>query len=337
MPDAPRHEQRRAFIAANGLAAAQAIPLTADGSARRYYRLQHKAGTVILMDAPAVPLETPPYRLDVGPFIRIADHLRALGLSAPQIIAADAQNGFMLVEDFGDTTFNALLTAGHDAVALYRSATDSIIALQSHPHATRVEVPDYDTAIIHTELKRFTRWFWQSVHGAAADADVVDGFLAVWDEAFCAVPSMRRTLVLLDYTVDNLVLLGDRPPPRDCGLLDFQDARLGSPVYDLMSLLEDARRDIAPPLRHAMIQRYLAAMEDTDLEAFFAAWSVFAAQRHTKVLGFFAGHSIQHNEPRYQAHITRVKRLLRMHLGNPILAPVTRWFRQHMPDLVEST
>jgi hypothetical protein len=151
-------------------------------------------------------------------------------------------------------------------------------------------------------------------------------------EAFAVVRAQPRTLVLRDYHVDNLMVLEGRPGVAACGLLDFQDALAGPAAYDLMSLLEDARRDIDPALADAMRRRYAAAFPELDRPAFDAAFAVLAAQRHAKVIGIFTRLCLRDGKPRYLGHIPRLWRLLERALEHPNLAPVADWFARNIPS-----
>ncbi len=142
------------------------------------------------------------------------------------------------------------------------------------------------------------------------------------------------TLVLRDFHVDNLMLLRDRSGVRRCGLLDFQDAVLGPPSYDLVSLVEDVRRDVPDALRRAMTERYLAAFPTLDREAFLRSAAILAAQRNCKILGIFTRLWRRDGKPGYLAHIPRVWRLIEHDLRHPALAPVAGWFDRHLPPIV---
>jgi aminoglycoside/choline kinase family phosphotransferase len=319
MPD--RTAALDAFRAAAGWGAAERALLAGDASFRTYHRLTLPGRTAVLMDAP-------PPQEDVRPFLSIARHLTGLGLSAPRILAEDVAAGFLLLEDLGDDTYTRLLAAGEDETALYALAVDTLAAL--HRHAPPAGVPPYDDARLVGEAALLPDWFLP-----AADAAPDAAARAAWDDAWRAVlPTVHGvadTLVLRDYHVDNLLLLRDRQGVAACGLLDFQDAVVGPAPYDLMSLLEDARRDIAPDLVAAMRARYLAARPDIDVAAFDAAWAVLAAQRHAKVIGIFTRLLKRDGKPRYLCHLPRLWRLLERAVGHPACAPVQAWLDAHVP------
>jgi len=225
------------------------------------------------------------------------------------------------------------LQAGADETALYALAVDVLIDLHRRPAAETLpdDLPLYDAGRLLEEASLLTDWFLPATRSEPTPRPVRDAYVAAWREAFTALEGQPATLVLRDFHVDNLVHLPDRPGVRACGLLDFQDAVAGSPAYDLMSLVEDARRDITPALKAAMIERYVAAMPGLHRRAFDAAFAVLAAQRHAKVIGIFTRLHRRDGKATYLAHIPRVWGLLEDALAHPALDAVARWFDQHVP------
>ncbi len=322
-----RADARAAFLGVCGWGAARVSPLAADASFRSYHRVTAEDRVAVLMDAPP-PME------DVRPFRAVDARLRALGLSAPEILAEDVPHGFLLLEDFGDGTFTRLLKAGADEAALYDLAVDALVALHRAPGAAEgfadYALPVYDRARYLAEAALLPEWFLPAV-GVALTAEARAGYDAAWAGALAALDGQPHTLVLRDFHVDNLMRLPGRAGVAACGLLDFQDAVRGPTVYDLMSLLEDARRDLAPELAARGRARYLEAFPDLDREAFAAAWAVLAAQRHAKVIGIFTRLCVRDAKPQYLVHIPRVWRLLEAALAHPALAAVAAWFAAHVP------
>ena len=167
--------------------------------------------------------------------------------------------------------------------------------------------------------------------GRPVPAEVREAYVQAWNEALAETLAQPATLVLRDFHVDNLMQLPERRGIQACGLLDFQDAVAGPAAYDLMSLLEDARRDVAPGVRDEMLARYRAGIAGNDADAFARSFAVLAVQRHAKVIGIFTRLDRRDGKPAYLVHIPRVWRLLDAALNEPALAPVARWFERHVP------
>ena len=322
-----RHAAIDVFLADHGWGNACRAPLADDASFRRYERISVGQKTAVLMDAP-------PPQEDVRPFLRIATHLCALGYSAPLIYASDEDLGFLLLEDLGDDTFTRVLAAGGDETRLYESAIDVLIDLHQKP-ADDVIPPGlapYDDQQLLTEVRLMTEWAYPALTGGETLADdALAAYEAVWCDLFADIRTHPRTLVLRDYHVDNLLWLPDRDGVGRCGLLDFQDALAGPAAYDLMSLLEDARRDVDPDMKAALLDRYYAAFAQMDKAAFGDVFDILAAQRHAKVIGIFIRLNVRDGKADYLAHIPRVWRLFENSLENPVLNSVKKWFDEHIP------
>ena len=307
------------FLDATGWSGNQVVPLAGDASFRRYYRLGCNGRSAVLMDAP-------PPEEDCGPYIAVATLLRGLGLSAPAVLAEDREQGFLLLEDFGDDTYTRLLARGADEPSLYALAIDTLVALQQTVTLRGApELPPYDIERLLGEAALLVDWY------RPLNGELRDEYLALWRTALPDAVVSPPTLVLRDYHVDNLMLLPDRSGIKGCGLLDFQDAVTGQPSYDLVSLLEDARRDVPVPLRQAMTERYLAAFPALDRSAFLRSAAILSAQRNCKILGIFTRLWKRDGKRQYLAHIPRVWRLLEADLRHPALGPIAHWLDRHLP------
>jgi len=315
------------FLAANGWDGADRRVLAGDASFRRYDRLSGQPGNVVLMDAPP-PME------DIRPFIRIARHLIDMGYSAPEIYAADEEAGFLLLEDLGDDTYTRILEKGGDEYALYELAVDVLIDLhrRSPEQAIPFGLTTYGNGRLLEEAFLPIEWTIPAFRGAPADEKTRGELCKDWLEVLPLSHALQKTLVLRDYHVDNLLWLPEREGIRACGLLDFQDALAGSPAYDLMSLLEDARRDIDEEMKRHLMERYLSAFPELDKEAFQAAFAILGAGRHAKVIGIFTRLAVRDGKPDYLVHIPRVWRLLEASLAHPALKDIRNWFDLHMPE-----
>ncbi len=318
-----RDQAIEAFLAGAGWAGATRRRLAGDASFRRYERITGPRGRAMVMDAP-------PPQEDVRPFLLVAEHLRALGYSAPAILAQDRERGLLLLEDFGDDTFTRLLAAGSDERQLYSLAVDLLIELHRNPRATSVALPPYDETRLLAEASLLTDWYLPAI-GQALSADAREEYLSLWRRAFAVFADAAPALVLRDYHVDNLMRLEGRSGVAACGLLDFQDAVIGPAAYDLVSLLEDARRDVTPSVVAAMRARYAAAFPGLDRAQFDAAYAVLGAQRNAKIVGIFTRLMVRDKKPHYLAHIPRVWRLLEGDLAHPALAGLRGWFDRRVP------
>ena len=308
-PTAPR------FLADHGWAGARIDPLAGDASFRRYFRVRDGERQAVLMDAP-------PEHEDSRPYLAVADHLREHGFRAPKALAIDLDQGLILLEDFGDRLMRSAIEAGADEASVYGQAIDLLAALHAQPVA---DVPAYDWDVYRREAALLIEWFAPAmgIGGDAADYE------AAWREALAPLlrADARRVTVLRDYHAENLMLLDD----GGMGLLDFQDALVGHPAYDLVSLLQDARRDVSPMLERAMIERYLAAAGVVDASAFEAAYALLGAQRNAKIIGIFTRLARRDGKARYLELIPRVWALLERDLAHPALARVKRWFDANIP------
>jgi aminoglycoside/choline kinase family phosphotransferase len=314
-----------AFLAAHGWGGATILPLAGDASFRRYFRVVDGARTAVLMDAP-------PEHEDVGPFLAIAAHLGGLGLSAPVCHAEDRAGGLLLLEDFGDALVGPLLARdASDEASVYAAAIDLLVALARKP--LPAGLPPYDMVVLRREIDLFTEWY---VPALGLDVDLA-GWRTAWDAVLARVADPHpRVLVLRDYHAENLMLL-DRPGLRGLGLLDFQDALAGHPSYDLVSLLQDARRDVALAVEATMFDRYCAEAGIADAGAFRADYEILGAQRNTKILGIFTRLWKRDGKERYTKMHPRLWGYLERNLAHPALAPVARWFAANVPVEARAT
>src|SRR5688572_285149 len=309
-----------AFLAAHGWEGAEILPLAGDASFRRYFRVRRGGASAVLMDAP-------PEHEDVGPFLMVAGHLLDRGFSPPRPLAIDRGKGLLLLEDFGDDRVGPLLEREPKRErAIYEIAVDMLARLAAMP--APADLPPYDDEAMAREVSLFTSWYAPAL-GIAVDEDA---WLAAWRTAWVDVLGIvenNPVLVLRDYHADNLMVLPDR---HDLGLLDFQDALAGHPAYDLVSLLQDARRDVAPDLEQAMIDRYATVANVADRDLFRAHYEILGAQRNTKILGIFTRLWKRDGKPHYLPLQPRVWSYLERNLAHPALGPVRAWFDRNVPS-----
>jgi len=291
------------FLARNGYAPSDAEPLAQDASFRRYLRIRG--------DRPAVLMDAPPPE-DVRPFLRIAAHLHGLGLSTPAILAVDETRGLVLEEDLGDDLLSVLLDRGDAPDPLLDAAVDALVVMQRG--APPEGLPAWDAAAMaSTAMGTLFDWWWPAQFGAPAPQVARDDVAAALATMLKPVATGPVCFVHRDYFAGNLLRLSN----QRIGIIDFQGAALGHPAYDLVSLLQDARRDVPLASRQRALDRYLAARPELDPEKFQAAFTACAAQRHLRVACQWVRLALRDGRPQYLAHGPRTWRLLQDALSQP--------------------
>lgn len=337
----------RTFLAAHGLGAARRRHLTGDASARAYERVYPETGPrVILMDAPIRPPsaviadgKTYPELVhlaqDVQPFIAIAHLLDGKGFAAPRIHASDIEAGLLLIEDLG--TDPIVTETGLPIEERYRASVACLADLHRTPMERDIElspgkvhhIPDFDRVAIRTEVSLLLDWYLQWKRGSGpTDAERAE-YNAIWDGLVDQLVDSEKTLLLRDYHSPNIIWRGDRSGRNRIGIIDFQDAMIGPPAYDLASIVQDARVDIPDELAAAMMDDYLAirridaGFDETGLRKAFA---IMAAQRNCKLCGIWVRLKQRDGKPGYLAHMPRTMRYLAQALDHEALSPLREWF-----------
>lgn len=309
------------FLGSAGWAGARVAPLTGDASFRRYFRIHRDGETgpesAMLMHAP--PPEDPREFLHVGRWL-IDQQVRA-----PHIYAEDVEAGWVLIEDFGDARMRDWLDENPEGEeGAYGAAIDALADLHRKPPGP---FSSYDEETYLREAQLFTEWYCPAI-GLDVDTQRFD---AAWQEVLAPLMANQQpgVTVLRDYHAENIMLLAPDSSVGEQGVIDFQDALVGHPAYDLVSLLQDARRDVSPELEARMLARYRAC---ADCGAQFDAdYARLGAQRNTKIVGIFARLNQRDGKPRYLELIPRVWEALERDLAHPELAPVAQWFDANIP------
>ncbi|RAI38175.1 tRNA (adenosine(37)-N6)-threonylcarbamoyltransferase complex ATPase subunit type 1 TsaE [Rhodoplanes elegans] len=343
----------RRFLEKAGVADARRERLAGDASARSYERVQLADRTILLMNAPRRP-DGPPIRNgrsysaiahlseDVKAFVAVADALRTLGFSAPEVYAADLAEGFVLVEELGDETG----VAGDPPAPIeerYRAAVDLLVALHGHmllpaelpvtPQLT-YRLPDYDLDAFLIEIELLLDWYLPRLT-AVPSTPARSAFLSFWRDALKPVLAQPSTWVLRDFHSPNLIWLPERSGIARVGVIDFQDAVMGPAAYDLASLLQDARVTVPEELEIELLGRYAKARRANepafDVGQFAQIYATVAAQRATKILGIFARLEKRDGKPQYLRHMPRVMTYLQRALAHPSLAPLKAWYSAYVP------
>lgn len=325
-----RREQMQDFVARAGWPGAELKPLAGDASFRRYERVFWQGKQAVLMDAP-------PAHEDVAPFIKVGRYLESLGISAPHIMAEDRENGFLLLEDLGDDSYTRLLARQDDAALeeqLYKEAVAVLAELHLHNrrHGPGIELAPYDHAALMREIALFTDWYLPAVMEGDPALDTRRAeFTQLWDSLLRQHPPATEVAVLRDYHADNLLWLADREGTKRVGQLDFQDALLGHAAYDLVSLLEDARRDVRPQTVQAALGHY-CRLTGCDREELMAAYALLGAQRQAKIIGIFVRLGVRDGKTHYTHYLPRVWGHLAHDLAHPLLADIRDWTEAHIPQ-----
>lgn len=306
------------FLAASNWDKANRAPLAGDASARRYERLNFGHRRAVLMDAPPAEDDS------LVAFIRLTELLRNQGYSAPEIFARDTENGFLLLEDLGDDLFAQLCARDPDAEGpIYEAAVDLLADLHARP--VPAGIPPYSTDVYLRESALLTDWYL-----GPASKTLREEFLGLVNDAVDLLSPSPKVLVLRDYHAENLLWLPDRSGHKRIGLLDYQDALIGHPAYDLVSLLEDARRDTSATLQEEMLAHYIAKTGQNNLD-FRRDYAILGAQRNLKIVGIFARLAVRDGKRRYLDLIPRVWDHLQRDLSHPDLKSLACWVSDHVP------
>ena len=345
------------FLATSGYGDHRRTFLQGDASARRYERLTAPdAPDVIFMDSPEMP-DGPavrhglPYSQiahiaeDVRAFVGVDQELRRAGLSAPAIHAADLDRGLLVIEDLGGEVLQDMVREAHPGVNLaYEAAVDVLckIASGSWPEQVSLHdgslhhVPPYDPGALEIEAELLLDWYWPALKGEPCPQETRDAFLDIWRALWPRLNRHKSVWCLRDYHSPNLIWRGEMTGLARMGVIDFQDAVLGHPAYDLASLLQDARVDVSPEIEDGMLKRYLAIRSGNDAgfdaAGFLECYAILGAQRLTKILGIFVRLKERDGKPHYLQHVPRLWRYLERTLEAPVLSDLKHWYEVHLPE-----
>ena len=357
MPD--REALRVEFLRAAGLGEAVRAPLPGDASTRRYERLTLPDGrTLMLMDQapaaesrPADPSWSPERRRAEGwnavarlsagrieAFAAVAAHLKALGLSAPEIVAVDAEAGLAVLEDFGDALFARVIEGGEPEEPLYLAAVEALATLHEAETPDTLSGPAgdwpllvYDETALQGGADLFVEWMPRLDPRLSFDAAAIEAWAEAWAPVVERGAAGATVMAHRDYHAENLILLADREGAALVGMIDFQDAVRAHPSWDLHSLLQDARRDVPPDLEARALDHYFGLRPNVDREDFLRDYAGLAALNEARILGIFARLIVRDGKPRYRAFMPRMWDHLNANLEKPGLETVRDWFDRHVP------
>ncbi len=317
------------FLFREGWDGADETRVGEDWSQRSFARLNKNGKTAILMQSvpDTDPRVTPGHKL--GDYVRISAYLRGLGLQAPDVIAQDLERGLLLVEDFGDESLHDLFIRNDPATgAEYLKATDILATLYLRADTNALNLPLYKDSHIHPGRGRLVEWYRPAILHKPNESGIEAGYLAVWDEIEKSLPPVKAVVQHGDYHPHNLMILEDGA----IGLIDFQGAMYGAAPYDLVNLLEDARRVVPEEIKAACRRRYTNGMTDEERAAFEAWYAVLSAQFHSRVIGQAVRLAVLSGKTRLIEYIPVLEDYLRRELGNPVLRPVKEFLARHGVD-----
>jgi N-acetylmuramate 1-kinase len=342
----------RGFLDESSFGAAERQRMQGDASTRIFERLKLDNQTAIFMNAPPKP-DGPPVRNgkpysaiahlaeDTIPYVAMAAALRERNLSAPTILYADLTNGLIIMEDLGEERVVDGEPPG-PIEARYEAAVDLLVSLHRRklpdtlpvsPHRN-YRLPRYDLAAFLIEAELLLDWYLPSVDLPAPPQER-EAFVALWRDALQPAIAAPPTWVLRDFHSPNLLWLAEREDVARVGVLDFQDAMIGPPAYDVASLLQDARVDVPEAVEMTLLSRYVRARlsdnSNFDTAGFTRLYATLAAQRATKILGIFARLDRRDGKPQYLRHMPRLWTYLQRSLAHPALAPLKDWYDVNVP------
>lgn len=313
------------FVASSPAKGAEIHMLAGDASFRKYWRVLQNEKSWVVMDAP-------PDHEDIRPFIAITNLLTQAGLCVPKIYAQDASQGFLLLEDLGDNLFSRHLEFHtSQEKLLYQHACESLVSMHSFSvNATQIaeSLPLYDNQVYLREVALFSDWFLVQVLGRQQAFMLRDSWQHAWQKVLSEASLKNNCIVHRDYHADNLLWLPERD--EKVGMLDYQDALRGDALYDVISLLEDARRDVTLETVDAC-KRFIQDAHGINNDDFLRRYHVLAAQRNAKIIGIFTRLCVRDGKMRYLDYLPRVWQHFLRDLQHPILSPVADFVNQHVP------
>jgi len=345
----------RALLARSGWDEADRVLMQGDASSRAYERLVKPGGeTAVLMISPPRPDGPPvkdgkPYSAvvklaeSVHAFVGMDRALRAIGFSAPKILGENLDAGLLILEDLGA---EPVIENGAPRPERYAEAVRLLAKLHATDLPTAVPVsegidhviPPYDLEALLFEAELLPEWYAPAIRGTSLSPAARSTFRDLWAEALKDLIAEPATWTLRDYHSPNLIWLPERTGLERVGVIDFQDAVMGHPAYDVASLLQDARVDASADFELRLLGLYIRERRGRDIgfdmQAFARAYAVLAAQRATKILGIFARLDKRDGKPGYLAHLPRIEGYLARNLAHPALASVRAWHETHLPSLV---
>ena len=314
------------FFKKSGINNFKLKPIKSDASFRKYFRvyLKNQKKNLLFVNSPKKTEN------NLG-YLKTTEIFRKMDLSVPKVFNFDLSKGLFLIEDFGSNTYTNSLKKGESVVKLYGLATDILLYINKNSKNFQKELPKYSNKKLINEALLFLQWYWPAIYKKPAKKIIIKQFVSIWKNLLNKNLKTKKVLVHRDFHIDNLFFLKDRKKLKACGLIDFQDAVIGPETYDLVSLLEDARRNVNQKIINKMYSKFEKRIPKKKKENFFKEYNTLAINRHLKVLGIFTRLSIRDKKKNYLKHIPRLWRLTEKNLSYNLLPELNDWINEFFP------
>jgi len=301
-------------------------PIKSDASFRKYFRvyIRNQKRNLLLVNSPKKTEN------NLG-YLKATNIFEKINLSVPKIISFNISKGSFLIEDFGINTYTNSLKNGESEYKLYNLATDILIYINNQSKNLKKKLPQYTNKKLIEESMLFLEWYWPAIHKNKPKKDVVNEFIKIWNNLLNKNLRTKKVLVHRDFHIDNLFFLKDRKGLKACGLIDFQDAVIGPTSYDLVSLLEDARRNVNKEVIFKMYNKFVRKLSKKQKEDFVKEYKVLATNRHLKVIGIFTRLCKRDKKNSYLKHIPRLWKLIEYNLNFYSLSELNKWINEFFP------
>jgi len=301
-------------------------PIKSDASFRKYFRvyIRNQKRNLLLVNSPKKTEN------NLG-YLKATNIFEKINLSVPKIISFNISKGSFLIEDFGINTYTNSLKNGESEYKLYNLATDILIYINNQSKNLKKKLPQYTNKKLIEESMLFLEWYWPAIHKNKPKKDVVNEFIKIWNNLLNKNLRTKKVLVHRDFHIDNLFFLKDRKGLKACGLIDFQDAVIGPTSYDLVSLLEDARRNVNKEIIFKMYNKFVRKLSKKQKEDFVKEYKVLAINRHLKVIGIFTRLCKRDKKNSYLKHIPRLWKLIEYNLNFYSLSELNKWINEFFP------
>ena len=301
-------------------------PIKSDASFRKYFRvyIRNQKKNLLLVNSPKKTEN------NLG-YLKATNILEKINLSVPKIVNFNISKGFFLIEDFGINTYKNSLKNGESEYKLYNLATDILIHINNQSKNLKKELPLYTNKKLIEEAMLFLEWYWPAIYKNKPKKDAVSEFIKIWNNLLNKNLRTKKVLVHRDFHIDNLFFLKDRKGLKACGLIDFQDAVIGPASYDLVSLLEDARRNVNKEVIFRMYNKFVRKLSKKQKEDFIKEYKILATNRHLKVIGIFTRLCKRDKKNSYLKHIPRLWKLIEYNLNFYSLSELNKWINEFFP------